>query len=76
MGAYWPPNKDIVEWIGKFYSEDEAIVKQAKLVWKFGTDAWKQSPDNTVNKVKTADPANQAPIPARDNGGGNVDPLR
>lgn len=50
VGAYWPSNEHTVTWIGQFYNVDKDLVKHARQVFKFGKDAWKQSPDNPVNK--------------------------
>ena len=54
VGAYWPPNEHVVEFIGKTF-EDKGLKAQARAVFKFGRDAWAQSPDNPVNKKETTD---------------------
>ena len=53
VGAYWPPNEHVVEFIGKTF-EDKQLKTQARAVFKFGRDAWAQSPDNPVNKKEAA----------------------
>ena len=53
LGAYWPPNEHVVEFIGKTF-EDKLLKAQARAVFKFGRDAWAQSPDNPINKKEAA----------------------
>ncbi len=54
-GSYWPVNKHVVEWIGKFYKEDKAIKLHARTVYKLGQDAWKQAPENPANQTQAAE---------------------
>lgn len=59
-GAYWPNNKDNVEWCGKYYKDrDKTIAAQARATFKFGRDTFK-----TYSDAKSAgvDPALQGPV--------------
>ena len=49
VGAYFPPNEHNLEWLGKNVT-DEAVKDECRRVYKFGRDAWAQSPDNPKNK--------------------------
>lgn len=63
VGAYWPANEGVVEFIGKTF-QDKGLKAQARAVFKFGRDAWAQSPDNPKNKIN--DPAQQQPLEGSD----------
>ena len=54
VGAYWPSNEHVVIFIGQTF-EDKGLKAQARAVFKFGRDAWAQSPDNPLNKKETID---------------------
>ena len=49
VGAYFPNNEHNLEWLGKTIT-DKKIKAQCRAVYKFGRDAWAQSPDNPKNK--------------------------
>jgi len=49
-GSWWPPNKHVVEWIGKTYDKDAVLKKHARQVYKYGVDAWRNAPENTNGK--------------------------
>ncbi len=54
-GAWWPNNKDLVIWIGKHYADDKDIKLHARQVFKLGSDAWKQAPENPANQTQAAE---------------------
>lgn len=51
-GAWWPPNEHVVSDMGTRAKKagDEVLRKHAHSVYKLGRDAWKQAPENAVNK--------------------------
>lgn len=55
VGAYFPPNEHNLTWLGKTIT-DKKLKLQCRNVFKFGRDAWAQSPDNPKNKEPNKDP--------------------